>query len=391
LPPNEEKHELIWIREGKSFTPINVSGIESKYRALGGSEGFLGRPRDHEKTCHDKKGRYRHYDNGYIFWHPAHGAYEVHGGILNEWEHNDWERGLLGYPVSDELDWNTDDLRKMLPANYTNWTNADVSIGKWLDDKILHGNINKLGRCTKFQRGFITWWDNILAPDQEKHEWIWIKDGDFYIPHFESKKKKTESHSHPTNIGEKVRFWEEQDKINQLLIPRVVELHEKVVKLSKHAATAAESLAGCESRIMTHVTALHNEILPLQSGLNSVLEDIVSIKGLVVTAGSQIDALNKDQSTANDKISFLEENLSNSRNQLAALQEECNTLKLSRADFENTLQIIQEQVSEARDVSMKYQEEVIHLRKALRQNSVYLYVAMGLGIIAIILACVRLL
>jgi phage shock protein A len=36
-----------------------------------------------------------------------------------------------------------------------------------------------------------------------------------------------------TDIIEKVKFWEEQDKINNLLIPRVMEQHELMTKISK--------------------------------------------------------------------------------------------------------------------------------------------------------------
>jgi hypothetical protein len=36
-----------------------------------------------------------------------------------------------------------------------------------------------------------------------------------------------------TDIIEKVKFWEEQDKINNLLVPRVMEQHELMTKISK--------------------------------------------------------------------------------------------------------------------------------------------------------------
>ena len=37
----------------------------------------------------------------------------------------------------------------------------------------------------------------------------------------------------PPDIAEKVRFWEEQDRINRILIPKVIRQHEVLKKLSK--------------------------------------------------------------------------------------------------------------------------------------------------------------
>jgi len=54
-------------------------------------------------------------------------------------------------------------------------------------------------------------------------------------------------------IGEKVRFWEEQDKINQAIIPRILELHEKVIELSKQFSKSSEQLAAIESRMIERI------------------------------------------------------------------------------------------------------------------------------------------
>ena len=47
-------------------------------------------------------GRYRHYERGSICYLPAIGAFEVHGAIHRRWSAMSWERGLLGYPTTDE-------------------------------------------------------------------------------------------------------------------------------------------------------------------------------------------------------------------------------------------------------------------------------------------------
>ena len=55
------------------------------------------------------------------------------------------------------------------------------------------------------------------------------------------------------SIGEKVRFWEEQDKINQALIPRVMEMHEVVTDLHKRTSNISSQIAAAEARVLQQV------------------------------------------------------------------------------------------------------------------------------------------
>lgn len=57
------------------------------------------------------------------------------------------------------------------------------------------------------------------------------------------------------SIAEKVRFWEEQDKINQTLIPRVMEIHEVVRDLSKRMGDINGQIAAAEARVLQRVHA----------------------------------------------------------------------------------------------------------------------------------------
>lgn len=57
------------------------------------------------------------------------------------------------------------------------------------------------------------------------------------------------------NIAEKVRFWEEQDRINQALIPRVMEMHEVVLELHKRTADISAQIAATEARVFERVLA----------------------------------------------------------------------------------------------------------------------------------------
>lgn len=85
-------------------TPLDLATrfIEAKYQALGGPTGFLGKATTAVTVCPDGKGYYRHHAGGSIYWHYATGAHEVHGLIRQKWANLGWERSFLGYPTTDE-------------------------------------------------------------------------------------------------------------------------------------------------------------------------------------------------------------------------------------------------------------------------------------------------
>ncbi len=89
--PGIEAHEIHgWIR--------------GKWQKLSSDTNlWLGVPLCDETPTPDGVGRYNHFQNGSIYWHPNIGAYEVHGNIRAKWAELGWERGWLGYPISDEL------------------------------------------------------------------------------------------------------------------------------------------------------------------------------------------------------------------------------------------------------------------------------------------------
>ena len=104
---------------------------------------MLGNPVGNETTCPDAVGRYRHYERGSIHWHPDTGSFETHGAIRDYWAKLGWENSFLGYPVSDEKDYTTDD--------YIIGVMGDPYIDNYPKTIIL-------GRCSFFQGGCIVWW-----------------------------------------------------------------------------------------------------------------------------------------------------------------------------------------------------------------------------------------
>ncbi|RZK88088.1 MAG: hypothetical protein EOO98_12955 [Pedobacter sp.] len=86
----------------RDFPQIFLHPITVKYSSLGGATGWLGPALTGISNCPDGVGRYQHYANGSIYWHPNTGAHEVHGLIRARWQSMGWERSVLGYPVTDE-------------------------------------------------------------------------------------------------------------------------------------------------------------------------------------------------------------------------------------------------------------------------------------------------
>ena len=79
--------------------------IRTKWAALGWEKGPLGYPVTDEGITPDRVGRYNHFSGsggGSIYWSPKTGAHEIRGAIRIRWAALGWEKGRLGYPVTDE-------------------------------------------------------------------------------------------------------------------------------------------------------------------------------------------------------------------------------------------------------------------------------------------------
>ncbi|MBT2480363.1 FG-GAP-like repeat-containing protein [Streptomyces sp. ISL-94] len=82
--------------------------ILAKFLAKGGT-ATLGYPTTDITESSDAVGRFVHFrkdgetsDNGSIYWHPSSGAWTVVNGIRQKWMSLGAEKGVMGYPTSDE-------------------------------------------------------------------------------------------------------------------------------------------------------------------------------------------------------------------------------------------------------------------------------------------------
>ena len=68
---------------------------------MGGTNSLLGYPVSDELAL--TGGALSRFQGGFIYWSPTTGAHWVTGDILREYGDLTWERGVLGYPTSDEI------------------------------------------------------------------------------------------------------------------------------------------------------------------------------------------------------------------------------------------------------------------------------------------------
>jgi hypothetical protein len=95
-----ERGSIYWTQETGAH---EVHGaIRSRWLELGGHSGVLGFPITDETATPDGAGRFNHFDGGSIYWTESTGAFEVRGAIRQKWADLGWERGYLGYPVTNE-------------------------------------------------------------------------------------------------------------------------------------------------------------------------------------------------------------------------------------------------------------------------------------------------
>ena len=123
--------------------------IRSLYAARSWERGFLGYPTTDETATPDGRGRYNHFEHGSIYWTPETGAHEVHGAIRAKWSQLRWERGALGYPISDEspLSWAPTGRRSTFEHGNIYWsptTGAWAILDgpihdAWLRNPVFHG------------------------------------------------------------------------------------------------------------------------------------------------------------------------------------------------------------------------------------------------------------
>ncbi|ACL42398.1 LGFP repeat protein (plasmid) [Pseudarthrobacter chlorophenolicus A6] len=77
--------------------------IRAAWLRAGGQNGYLGYPVSDEIKGLKNGGAYQTFQGGSIHWSAASGAHITKGAIRSAWGVKSYERGVLGYPTSDEI------------------------------------------------------------------------------------------------------------------------------------------------------------------------------------------------------------------------------------------------------------------------------------------------
>lgn len=167
-----------WFDTGRVYWRNDIGafevhgGIGGKYVGLGSVTSFLGYPTTDETVAPDRVGRFNHFQGGSVYWSPASDAHTVYGAIRDKWAEHGWERGFLGYPVSDEAGV-TGGRASQFQGGNVYWSSATAAhevhgaiLGRYLQ---LGGTGSALGlpisdeygigtgRRSDFERGAIEW------------------------------------------------------------------------------------------------------------------------------------------------------------------------------------------------------------------------------------------
>lgn len=85
-----------------SAGPCIFIGANAAMSAKRADKTFLGSALTDSTMTPDRKGCFRHYEGGSVYWHIDGSVAEVHGGIRRMWASQGWEGSYLGFPQTDE-------------------------------------------------------------------------------------------------------------------------------------------------------------------------------------------------------------------------------------------------------------------------------------------------
>lgn len=131
---------------GDPNAALTRGAIGVKYDALGGFRSKLGAPLAPELCGIKDNGCYQGFQNGVITWTSKAGAWPTWGAIRDRWKALDFERGPLGFPVSDEHCGSNGGCYQMYEGGAIDWVPGS---GAWET----HGAIRTRWSALGYDRG----------------------------------------------------------------------------------------------------------------------------------------------------------------------------------------------------------------------------------------------
>ena len=95
-------------------------------------------------------------------------------------------------------------------------------------------------------------------------------------------------------IADKIKFWEEQDRINKSLIPRVVKMHEMITDLSDTIDSYSNAFGSLEVRVKKDFKEETKKIQSLYESLKNISVELNKLAEKNTDSIKQFDNLKQD-------------------------------------------------------------------------------------------------
>jgi hypothetical protein len=97
--PGKQNNSFYYYSSKTNAVTENGGAIRDRYTKEGAEHGNLGWPEIDQVAL--EGGAFQRFNHGHIYWTPKYGAYVVRGNIFDTWAKQNWEKGPLGFPISD--------------------------------------------------------------------------------------------------------------------------------------------------------------------------------------------------------------------------------------------------------------------------------------------------
>ena len=194
----------------RRFAPHNIEvcgAILDRYEQVGGPASPFLWPVEPMSLNPDGRGYRLALANGFIYWSPETGAHIVPTQVFDVWKHLDWEKGVLGYPITDQDGLSSNPLERMQKFQHGAIVQNAVGLNaavygriytRWIEAGGVNGRLgypitnefnskSGRGRMNIFDRGVIVWslpTDAHIVADFPLTEWIstGFEDGKYGFP-----------------------------------------------------------------------------------------------------------------------------------------------------------------------------------------------------------------
>ncbi|MDR3693000.1 hypothetical protein [Mucilaginibacter sp.] len=99
--PGKQNNSFYYYSLKTNSVTENGGAIRDRYLKEGAEHGNLGWPEINQTGL--AGGAFQRFNHGHIYWTPKYGAVVVAGAIFDAWAKQNWEKGALGYPVSEYI------------------------------------------------------------------------------------------------------------------------------------------------------------------------------------------------------------------------------------------------------------------------------------------------